>query len=180
MDIKKLRELYRQTGKKKLRIALGSGKCLCTAICTEYDDNGDTEFVADCLPDYVLQENILVAEDHRPFMNYIVAACNALPELLDEIEWYEQNKTQLEQQVDELIDENDRLRTEIKKVIEKAKNNNPYPTDIFPELSKEEVSKLREVFKEKGISQIRLYASWGRKVWDDCLQEIESFLEVEE
>ena len=85
-DIKKLRELYRQTGKKKLRIVLGSGKCVCTAIYTEYDDNGDTEFVADCLPDYVLQENVLVAEDHRPFMNYIVAACNALPELLDEVE----------------------------------------------------------------------------------------------
>ena len=104
----------------------------------------------------------------------------ALLELLNETEWYEQNKTQLEQQVDELIDENDRLRTKIKKAIEKAKNNNPYPVDIFPELTKEEVSKLREVFKEKGINQVRLYSSWGRHVWDDCLQEIESFLEVEE
>jgi regulator of replication initiation timing len=118
--------------------------------------------------------------NHSNDAEFIAAARTALPEALDEIEWYEQNKTQLEQQVDELIDENDRLRTEIKKVIENAKNNNPYPVDIFPELTKEEVSKLREVFKEKGINQARLYASWGRRVWDDCLQEIESLLEVEE
>jgi len=59
--------------------ALGSGANVMTAISG--DRRGEVEFVADCLPDWAL-DNCAVAPDHRDNLNLIVAAVNALPDLL--------------------------------------------------------------------------------------------------
>lgn len=63
---------------------------------------------------------------------FIAKVRTAFPELLNEIEWYELNKNQLEDQGDKLIDENDQLEKALKLAcVMIAKQTETCPEDLY-------------------------------------------------
>ena len=65
---------------------------------------------------------------------------------------------------------------QIKFWIDHIRNGNPYPSDIFTEPSEEEWKSAAKILTENGISPDRIFAKWGRMVWGNCINDIESFL----
>ena len=59
------------------------------------------------------------------------------------------------------------------KIIEAVKKSNPYPADIFPDLSDAELREISDILIKHGKSPDRLYAKWGRQVWDNCVKCME-------
>lgn len=58
-----------------------------------------------------------------------------------------------------------------------VKNSNPYPADIFTEMSHEDWVKATQALESAGLSPDRIFGNWGRKVWDDCIETIKRELE---
>lgn len=46
------------------------------------------------------------------------------------------------------------------------KKRNPYPIDIFPDLTREEWKKVAKATAKIGIPLDRISGAWGRTVWD--------------
>lgn len=69
------------------------------------------------------------------------------------------------------------LLIEIKAVLSVVKSNNPYPSDIFIEPTKEEWIKVQKIFKEAGLVQDKFFGSAGRSVWNNCIANVEKELE---
>ena len=59
------------------------------------------------------------------------------------------------------------------KIIKELRNNNPYPKDIFIETPQMDKQKINKFCKDNGISIDGYNGSWGRKVWDNCIDELE-------
>jgi hypothetical protein len=64
----------------------------------------------------------------------------------------------------------------IKKLLDDTAADNPYPQDIFAEPTSEEWKKLQNAVSNAGLIQDRFFGSFGRKVWDNCLQKIKEKL----
>ena len=64
---------------------LGSGEHLCTAIMAEREHPFDNIFVADCLPDWALEEGV-APDNHVPNMLFIEASRELVPALCDALE----------------------------------------------------------------------------------------------
>lgn len=64
-------------------------------------------------------------------INYkkLAETVSLVPRLLDELEWYELNKTKLEAQIEKLINENDRLKSKLRWVF--TKQMRPVDTGVF-------------------------------------------------
>ena len=72
-----IRELCDKATEGPWGICLGSGYNLCTAVSSEKGS-----IIADCLTDYMLESGQAV-DDHRPNMEFIAAARELVPILLD-------------------------------------------------------------------------------------------------
>ncbi len=67
---------------------------------------------------------------------------------------------------------------DLKNLINHVKDANPYPTDIFPEPSDTDWKGLGEFLLSHGRNPDRIFAKWGRMVWNNCIDCIESYIEV--
>lgn len=68
----------------------------------------------------------------------------------------------------------------MQEILDEARARNPYPEDIFTEPSKEEYEQLRELFRNAGMTQDRFFGSFGRRVWNNCVDEIKRLMEQQE
>jgi len=57
---------------------------------------------------------------------------------------------------------------------------NPYPETVFTEPTKEEYDLMKKAFKEYGLIPDRFFGSWGRQVWNNCVDNLNDFLESED
>ena len=73
---------------------LGSGEHLCTAIMAEREHPFDNIFVADCLPDWALEEGV-APDNHVPNMLFIEASRELVPQLCDALEQAQSELAQL-------------------------------------------------------------------------------------
>lgn len=67
--------------------------------------------------------------------------------------------------------------TELRKIIDNIKAINPYPLDIFPEPSDEDWKDVGKFLKEHGRNPDRIFAKWGRMVWNNCINCMEDYIE---
>ena len=65
----------------------------------------------------------------------------------------------------------------IKEIIKELKEQNPYPELVFIELSGGIYQKVIELFKENGLSLDGYNGSFGRKVYNNCLEDLEERIE---
>jgi len=65
---------------------------------------------------------------------------------------------------------------ELEKIIKYLKDTNPYPVDIFPDPSDEDWKDIGKFLKEHGRNPDRIFAKWGRMVWNNCINCMEDFL----
>lgn len=72
------------------------------------------------------------------------------------------------------------LRTDIASLITTSmayiRGDNPYPDDIFTEPTKKEWKALTKLMKKNGMAPDQFFGSWGRKVWNNCVDKIEEHL----
>ena len=61
----------------------------------------------------------------------------------------------------------------LKERIEETRKRNPYPEDIFIEPTKKEYQKMREAFEKAGLIPDKFFGSFGRLVWNNCLEDVE-------
>ena len=57
-------------------------------------------------------------------------------------------------------------------VLAEIKKRNPYPESVFIEPTKEEYRMVREMFKKNGLCLTAYSGAWGRKVWNNCIEEV--------
>lgn len=50
-------------------------------------------------------------------------------------------------------------------LVDKFRKANPYPTDIFPPLSQEEIKAYVKLLIDNGFSSDRIHAHWMRHTW---------------
>ena len=67
-------------------------------------------------------------------------------------------------------------KEDIKDMIETLKKENPYPESVFTESTKEEYELMQKVFKENGLIPDRFFGSWGRVVWNNCINRLEAYI----
>lgn len=53
------------------------------------------------------------------------------------------------------------------------RKRNPYPEDIFVETPQMDKQKINKFCRDNGISIDGYNGSWGRKVWNYCIDELE-------
>lgn len=61
-------------------------------------------------------------------------------------------------------------------IIKSHREKNPYPEDIFREPYKYEKQQLKTVCKDNNIKLDRHFGSFGRLVWNNCLDDLEKEL----
>lgn len=66
--------------------------------------------------------------------------------------------------------------TELRQIIENIKAMNPYPLDIFPKPSKEDWKGIGKFLAKYGKNPDRIFAKWGRMVWENCINCMEDYL----
>ncbi len=96
--IKELRGLCERATPGEWMYCLGSGYHECTAIKAEAV-NGESQFIADFLPDYALGQQVDKLRDIKKDMDFVVAARTVLPELLDEIDAKDKEITRLNAEI---------------------------------------------------------------------------------
>ena len=57
-------------------------------------------------------------------------------------------------------------------LIEKSRELNPYPDDIFTPMTAEEWQKVTKALQDAGISPDKVFGNWGRRVWSNCTETI--------
>ncbi|MEW6624571.1 MAG: hypothetical protein AB1420_15855 [Bacillota bacterium] len=57
-------------------------------------------------------------------------------------------------------------------MIEECKKQNPYPKHVFGEPTKKEYQKMRKAFENANLIPDRFFGSWGREVWDNCIERL--------
>lgn len=62
-------------------------------------------------------------------------------------------------------------------LIEYLKNTMPYPVDVFPEPSDRELDELYKTLRAKNISSERVFAWFGRRVYNATIERIEENLD---
>ncbi len=65
------------------------------------------------------------------------------------------------------------------KILDEARAKNPYPDDIFTEPTPKEYAKVRKLFKNAGLVQDKFFGSFGRKVWNSCIDVVEQAIKDE-
>lgn len=69
------------------------------------------------------------------------------------------------------------MKKEIKLIeellIDELRKDNPYPEDIFIEPTKEQHKLIQKLFKKNNLSLDGYNGSFGRKVWNNCVDCLE-------
>ena len=68
------------------------------------------------------------------------------------------------------------LQDQLKEIVQEIKEKNPYPIDIFPEPTDEEWNDIGKFLAEHGRSPERIFAKWGRMVWEGCVLCMEDLI----
>lgn len=63
--------------------------------------------------------------------------------------------------------------------IETTHKNNPYPDDIFIEPTKEQWKAMSKCLQENGFIPDAFFSSHGRKIWNNCLDDLVKKIEEE-
>ena len=63
--------------------------------------------------------------------------------------------------------------SELKSLIKHLKEGNPYPLDIFPEPTDEDWKGIGNFLAQHGKNPDRIFAKWGRMVWENCISRME-------
>ena len=74
------------------------------------------------------------------------------------------------------ICESDVKTTELKQIIKNIKEMNPYPSDVFLEPSDEDWKNIGKFLAKHGKNPDRIFAKWGRMVWENCVNCMEDYL----
>jgi len=64
------------------------------------------------------------------------------------------------------------IEDEVLSVYKHLRNINPYPIDIFPDPSENDTKDLGNFLHEHGRNSERIFGWWGRKVWNNCLDDL--------
>jgi hypothetical protein len=59
-------------------------------------------------------------------------------------------------------------------ILEEIRKRNPYPDDVFTEPTEKEYAIVRELFKNAGLIQDKFFGAYGRRVWNNCIDEFEN------
>jgi len=62
-------------------------------------------------------------------------------------------------------------------LIKTMKELNPYPEDIFPEPVKSDWEGVGDFLKTHGKNPDRIFAKWGRMVWNNCVNTMTDIVE---
>ena len=63
---------------------------------------------------------------------------------------------------------------ELKEMIKFIKDANPYPIDVFREPTDDEWHEVGKFLADNGRSPERIFGKFGRMVWNNCIEMIES------
>lgn len=58
------------------------------------------------------------------------------------------------------------------RILKSIKSKNPYPDDIFLPMMPDDWKKVIQVLQNAQITPDKVFANWGRRVWDDCINSI--------
>ncbi len=61
----------------------------------------------------------------------------------------------------------------MQKILTEARARNPFPEDIFTASTDDEYKLLKKVVKDAGLIQDKFFGSFGRRVWNNCINTIE-------
>lgn len=61
-------------------------------------------------------------------------------------------------------------------IIEEMKKMNPYPESVFIPIKEKEMAKVIKLLVDNGHSPDALYGHWGRKVWNNCIDKVDEYL----
>jgi len=64
-------------------------------------------------------------------------------------------------------------------MIKELQKRNPYPESVFIEPTKAQYEKFNELMKEAGLCVAAYNGSWGRRVWNNCVEELKDILREE-
>jgi hypothetical protein len=67
-------------------------------------------------------------------------------------------------------------QTELKQIIKEIKEKNPYPSNVFLEPTDEEWKEIGKFLAENGKNPDRIFAKFGRIVWENCVNALEDYL----
>jgi hypothetical protein len=65
----------------------------------------------------------------------------------------------------------------LKEIVNHLENSNPYPVDVFPEPSYEDWHEIGKFLQEHGKNPDRIFAKWGRMVWNNCIAQLKELTE---
>ena len=74
-----------------------------------------------------------------------------------------------------VLEQRDNVR--ILEIIKTIKEMNPYPSDIFLEPSEEDWSGVGQFLLDHGKNADRIFAKWGRMVWENCVKCMEDTID---
>jgi len=60
-----------------------------------------------------------------------------------------------------------------KDIAETIREENPYPTSVFSQVSDMEKSEVSDLLIKNGYSPDRIFGAFGRDVWERCCKQIE-------
>jgi len=66
-------------------------------------------------------------------------------------------------------------KSELKQIANEIRELNPYPSDVFLEPLDEDWKGIGNFLAEHGKNPDRIFAKWGRMVWNNCADVIEQF-----
>jgi hypothetical protein len=69
-----------------------------------------------------------------------------------------------------------RKKPNIYAIVELVRCRNPYPADIFTKPTEKEYAEMLKVLQKAGFMPEQFFGTWGRTVWNNCLDEIEKIL----
>ena len=65
----------------------------------------------------------------------------------------------------------------LKELVDIIESINPYPVDIFPEPKPEDWKEIGNFLQKHGKNPDRIFAKWGREVWQNCVASMRDFLD---
>jgi len=66
-----------------------------------------------------------------------------------------------------------------RKIIKELKERNPYPEDIFLEKKQEDWAEFHTALRKRHLAPDGFMGSFGRKVWNNCILELEKIMREE-
>ena len=67
----------------------------------------------------------------------------------------------------------------IKEIVKYLEENKPYPSDVSTEPTDEEWKSVVPLLMANRIVPDRIFAKWGRMVWNNCVNQMKELIEEE-